>query len=81
MYPGNPDDTPTFGVRATLVTTADVSEEAVYQLVKAVFENFEGFKQLHPALALLDKQEIVTGGLSAPLHPGAERYFKEAGLM
>jgi TRAP transporter TAXI family solute receptor len=81
MYPGNPDDTATFGVRATLVTTAAVSEEAVYQLVKAVFENFEEFKQLHPALGLLDKQEIVTGGLSAPLHPGAERYFKEAGLM
>jgi TRAP transporter TAXI family solute receptor len=81
MYAGNPDDTATFGVRATLVTTAAVSEEAVYQLVKAVFENFEEFKQLHPALGLLDKQEIVTGGLSAPLHPGAERYFKEAGLM
>jgi uncharacterized protein len=81
MYPGNPDDTETFGVRATLVTTAEVSDEAVYQVVKAVFENFEDFKKLHPAFAILDKEEIVTGGLSAPLHPGAERYFKEAGLM
>jgi uncharacterized protein len=50
-------------------------------VVKAVFENFEDFKKLHPAFAILDKEEIVTGGLSAPLHPGAERYFKEAGLM
>jgi uncharacterized protein len=81
MYPGNPDDIETFGVRATFVTRADVSDEAVYQVVKAVFENFEDFKKLHPAFALLDKEEIVTGGLSAPLHPGAERYFKEAGLM
>jgi hypothetical protein len=81
MYPGNPDDVETFGVRATFVTRADVSDEAVYQVVKAVFENFEDFKKLHPAFALLDKEEIVTGGLSAPLHPGAERYFKEAGLM
>jgi TRAP transporter TAXI family solute receptor len=81
MYPGNPDDIETFGVRATFVTRADVSDEAVYQVVKAVFENFEDFKKLHPAFALLDKEEIVTGGLSAPLHPSAERYFKEAGLM
>jgi TRAP transporter TAXI family solute receptor len=81
MYPGNPDDTATFGVRATLVTTADVSDEAVYQVVKAVFENFEEFKKLHPAFAELEKAEMVTAALSAPLHPGAERYYKEAGLM
>ena len=74
-------DTETFGVRADLVTTADVSEEAVYALVKAVFENFEDFKQLHPAFANLDKAEMTSAGLSAPLHPGAEKYFKEAGLM
>jgi TRAP transporter TAXI family solute receptor len=81
MYPGNPDDVETFGVGATVVTRADVSDEAVYQLVKAVFENFEDFKKLHPAFANLDKQEMTTAALSAPLHPGAERYYKEAGLM
>jgi uncharacterized protein len=81
MYRGNPDDVETFGVRATFVTSADVPEEVVYQVTKAVFENFEDFKQLHPAFATLDKQEIVTGGLSAPMHPGAEKYFKEVGLM
>ena len=62
MYPGNPDDTETFGVRATFVTTADVPDEAVYQLVKAVFENFEDFKKLHPAFAQLEKEEMVDGG-------------------
>jgi TRAP transporter TAXI family solute receptor len=81
MYPGNPDDTETFGVGATFVTTAEVSEEAVYQLVKAVFENFEDFKKLHPAFAKLEKEEMMSAGLSAPLHPGAEKYYKEAGLM
>jgi TRAP transporter TAXI family solute receptor len=78
MYRGNPDDTQTFGVRATFVTTAEISDEAVYQLVKAVFENF---KKLHPAFAELTKEEMVSAALSAPLHPGAERYYKEAGLM
>jgi TRAP transporter TAXI family solute receptor len=81
MYQGSPDDVETFGVRATFVTTADVPEEVVYQVTKAVFENFEEFKKLHPAFATLEKEEIVTGGLSAPLHPGAEKYFKEAGLL
>jgi TRAP transporter TAXI family solute receptor len=81
MYPGNPEDTETFGVGATFVATTDVSEEAVYQLVKAVFENFEDFKKLHPAFASLEKEEMISAGLSAPLHPGAERYYKEAGLM
>jgi uncharacterized protein len=81
MYRGSPEDVETFGVRATFVTTADVPEEVVYQVTKAVFENFEEFKKLHPAFATLEKEEIVTGGLSAPLHPGAEKYFKEAGLL
>jgi TRAP transporter TAXI family solute receptor len=58
-----------------------MSDEAVYELVKAVFENFEDFKKLHPAFANLDKEEMVSQGLSAPLHPGAEKYYREAGLM
>jgi TRAP transporter TAXI family solute receptor len=81
MYPGNPEDTETFGVGATFVTTADMSDEAVYELVKAVFENFEDFKKLHPAFAQLEKEEMTRAGLSAPLHPGAEKYYREAGLM
>jgi TRAP transporter TAXI family solute receptor len=81
MYPGNPDDVETFGVRATFVSSADVPEEVVYQVVKAVFENFEDFKKLHPAFATLEKEELITAALSAPLHPGAEKYYKDAGLM
>lgn len=81
MYRGNDADTATFGVGATLVTSAAVSEETVYQLVKAVFEDIDGFRGLHPAFANLDPKQMANDGLSAPLHPGAERYFREAGLI
>ncbi|TPO04751.1 TAXI family TRAP transporter solute-binding subunit, partial [Mesorhizobium sp. B1-1-5] len=53
----------------------------VYEMVKAVFENFDDFKKLHPAFANLDPKEMVKAGLSAPLHPGAERFFKEKGWL
>lgn len=81
MYRGNPDDTTTFGVAATFVTTADVPDDVVYQIVKAVFENFDSFKRLHPAFENLKKEEMVHDALSAPLHPGAVKYYKEVGLM
>lgn len=80
MYRGSDKDTPTFGVKATLVTSTDVSEEVVYQLVKAVFENFDNFRKLHPAFSHLKKANMLLGN-SAPLHPGAVRYYKEKGLM
>jgi len=81
MYTGTDEDTTTFGVRATFVTSTDVSEDVVYELVKAVFENFEAFKKLHPAFSVLTKEEMATASLSAPLHPGAEKYYREAGLI
>lgn len=81
MYRGNPDDVTTFGVGATFVSSATVPEETVYTLVSSVFENFEAFTQLHPAFANLKKEEMVRDGLSAPLHDGAARYFREAGLL
>ncbi|HMB77170.1 MAG TPA: TAXI family TRAP transporter solute-binding subunit [Kiloniellaceae bacterium] len=81
MYTGNPDDVETFGVRATFVSSTNTDEETIYQIVKAVFENFDRFKGLHPAFAILDKEEMTSAGLSAPLHDGAVRYYKEAGLI
>lgn len=81
MYQNNPQNIATFGVKATLVTTADADEEAVYQLTKAVFDNFDSFKTLHFVFATLDKDRMVSAGLTAPLHPGALRYFKEVGLL
>ncbi len=81
LYQNNPNDTDTYGVLATFVSSSDVPEESVYQVVKAVFDNFEDFKKLHPALGHLKQEEMVVNGLSAPLHPGAEKYFKEKGLI
>jgi uncharacterized protein len=81
QYPGaaNTGDVETFGVKATLVTSAKVPDEVVYAVTKEVFENFDEFKKLHPAFAVLTKQGMLEG-LSAPIHPGALKYYKEAGL-
>ncbi|WP_150304100.1 TAXI family TRAP transporter solute-binding subunit [Pseudomonas saliphila] len=81
LYRGNDDDVETFGVRATLVTSTDTPEETVYQTVKAVFENFDRFKRLHPAFATLTEEEMIKEGLAVPLHDGAVRYYKERGWM
>ncbi|EYD72759.1 TAXI family TRAP transporter solute-binding subunit [Limimaricola hongkongensis] len=81
MYRGNDEDTATFGVGATFVSSATVPDDVVYETVKAVFENFDQFKGLHPAFANLTKEEMVADGLSAPLHAGAEKYYREAGLL
>ena len=81
MYKGNDEDTETFGVKATFVTSADVPDEVVYTVVQAVFDNFDRFKGLHPAFADLKEEDMVAAGLSAPLHPGAEKYYKERGWI
>ena len=81
MYANNPKPTETYGVLATLVTSAKVPEASVYQLVRATFENFDEFKKLHPAFANLKPEEMIKNGLSAPLHPGAEKYYKEKGWL
>jgi uncharacterized protein len=81
LYAGNPNPVPTYGVMASFVTTSKVPEATVYELVKAVFENFEDFKKLHPAFGNLDPKRMVKDGLSAPLHPGAVKYYKEKGWM
>ncbi len=81
MYRGNDEDTMTFGVGATFVSADSVSEDVVYTLVKSVFENFDDFKGLHPAFANLAPEEMASAGLSAPLHDGAAKYYREAGLI
>jgi len=81
MYANNPNPTTTYGVLATLVTSSKQSDDVVYNLVKATFDNFDEFKKLHPAFANLDPKNMVKDGLSAPLHPGAAKYYKEKGWM
>ncbi len=79
LYRGNPGDTPTFGVGATFITSADVPEDIVYTLVKTVFDNFDDFKSVHPAFAHLKEEDMARDDLSAPLHRGAAKYYRERG--
>lgn len=81
MYPGHPDDTPSFGVGASFVSSAQVSDDVAYVVAKAVMSNLDDFRKLHPAFANLKAEEMVKDGLSAPLHPGAIKAYKELGLM
>jgi uncharacterized protein len=81
MYPNNPNPTTTYGVQATIVSSAKVPADVVYVVVKTVFDNLDEFKKLHPALANLKAEDMVKNGLSAPLHEGAARYYKEKGWI
>jgi TRAP transporter TAXI family solute receptor len=81
MYRGNPDDVQTFGVKATFVSSTALPDDVAYEVIKAVFENFDDFRRLHPAFANLNKESLIRDGNTAPTHDGAARYYKEAGLM
>lgn len=81
MYKGTDTDIATFGVGATFVSSTAASDEVIYQMVKSVFENFKRFKKMHPAFAHLEEKNMIVDNLSAPLHDGAVRYYKEKGWM
>ena len=81
LYPNNPQATNTYGVLATIVASAKTPPDTIYAVTKAVFDNFDEFKKLHPALAHLKPEDMVKNGLSAPLHDGAVRYYKEKGWI
>jgi uncharacterized protein len=82
LYPqiANDEDVKTFGVKATFVTSAKIPDQVVYAITKEVFENLGSLKYSDPTLNMLTKESMVKDGLTAPMHPGALRYFKEAGL-
>lgn len=81
MYKGTDADVTTFGVGATFISSTNVPDNVVYTVVKAVFDNFDDFKKLHPAFANLQEAQMISDGLSAPLHPGAAKYYKERGWI
>jgi len=78
-YSKNTQDIATIGVKATFVTSKNVNEDIVYAITKEVFDNFEDFKSLHPAYEVLTKKDMLKG-LTAPIHKGALKYYKEADL-
>ncbi|MGH8689717.1 MAG: TAXI family TRAP transporter solute-binding subunit [Burkholderiales bacterium] len=81
LYPNNPQATETYGVLATFVSSSKVPADTIYAVVKGVFDNFDEFKKLHPALAVLEPKSMIKDGLSAPLHDGAVKYYKEKGWV
>lgn len=81
IYPNHPDDIPTYGVMASVVSSAKVPADTIYHMVRGVFENFDEFRRFHPAFANLKPEEMITNGLSAPLHEGAARYYRERGWI
>ena len=76
----NTEDITTFGVGATFVSSTATPDDVVYTVVKAVFDNFDTFTGFHPAFAALTREGMATAGESAPVHPGALRYYEEVGL-
>ena len=81
MHLDSKQDTMSFGLGATFVALDSTSPKAIYKVVKAVVENFKDFQTLHPSLQTLSIKELPYAGISAPLHPGAIRYYKEARLL
>jgi TRAP transporter TAXI family solute receptor len=81
LYEGNPADTLTFGTQTVLVTSTRQANEVAYAVAKAVFENFDDFRRLHPALSMIARIDMVPSEAVMPIHPGALRYYREAGLL
>ncbi len=80
LYPQNPEPTRTYGTYVVLVANENATEEAVYSLVKSVYEDFDTLRAGHEALGGWQRDYVRTLKFPAPLHPGAERYYREAGL-
>lgn len=80
LYLDSEKDIESFGLGASFVALESTSPKAIYHVVKEIVENFKDFQSLHPSLRTLSKKELPKAGLTAPLHPGALRYYKEARL-
>ena len=81
LYPDNPRDVPTFGTLAVLITTSRQPDALAYAAVKAIFDNFDDFRRLHPVLATVRREDLVPSDAVIPIHPGALRYYRETGLI
>ncbi|MFV9875793.1 MAG: TAXI family TRAP transporter solute-binding subunit [Rickettsiales endosymbiont of Dermacentor nuttalli] len=80
LYAGNPNDIPTFSVKVGVITREDVNENTIYQIVKSLFDHFNIFRNLHPVLHNLTPKDMIQNNI-IPMHKGAERYYKEKGLL
>lgn len=78
-YKGQTEEVKTVTVKATLIVSASASEESVYELTKAIFENIDAIKSAHAKGEELSL-ENATSGMTAPFHAGAAKYFAEKGI-
>lgn len=81
MYVGNSEDVKSFGVKATFVSTDNLDSEVAYEIVKAVYDNFDSFKTLHPVFQTLNPEDLIYDGNTAPIHEGAKKYYLEKGII
>ena len=81
LYPQASQPIATFGIKVTLVSSAETDADTVYGVVKSVFENLDRLKRSNRALLPVEPAEMISDGLTAPLHEGAIRYYQEAGLL
>jgi TRAP transporter TAXI family solute receptor len=79
-YPGQDADVPTAAVGNFLVTRSDLSDEVVYQMTKQFWENLPALEAAHSAAKDIKLSDAVKG-MPIPLHPGAERYYREKGII
>jgi uncharacterized protein len=80
-YTVHPEDLHTFAVRAVVVTTTRMPETVAYEITRAVFDNFDDFRRLHPAFEALSVTETIHATGRAPVHSGAMRYYREQGWL
>lgn len=81
LYFGNEKPIDTFGMKATLVTSSDMPDDVIYELTSAVFNNLIDMGRFHPSLRLLEKEKMIKEGITAPIHKGALKFYKEKGLI
>jgi uncharacterized protein len=79
-YTGQTEDVPTAAIPNFLVTHAGVPDDTVYRIVKAMYDNLDTLHAAHSAARVI-KRENAIKGMPIPLHPGAERYYREVGLI
>lgn len=80
-YQGQEEDVNTFGIKCLLCVRSDMDEDLVYELTSILYENTAALKEMHPALSAMSRKGFMYNELPIPLHPGAQRFYKEHGLL
>ncbi|MDD3203285.1 MAG: TAXI family TRAP transporter solute-binding subunit [Pygmaiobacter massiliensis] len=80
-YTGQTQPVETFGVKCLLCVSADMDEELVYTITKALYDSVDEMAEEQPVMAEMKKEDFCYSNLPVPLHPGAEKFYRERGLV